>query len=99
MVGHHTQDSPHPLGDIEDALDVERSVSAVVERVAGLANGLANKSVELAILPIINLLGVHHPQGLSKKPYIDSVLTFQVRNCIVYIECLHLPAWSLAGVR
>lgn len=57
---------PHRIRDIKDASDIERGVGAVVQSVAGLVIGLGYIAVELLMLPLTNLLRVHHPQGLNK---------------------------------
>lgn len=57
----------HRFGDVKDAADVERRVGAVVQRVAGLVEGLGHVAVELLVLPVADLLGLHHPQGLRSE--------------------------------
>lgn len=54
----------HRVRDIKDASDVERGVGAVVQCVAGLVVRLSDVTVELLMLPVTNLLRIHHPQGL-----------------------------------
>lgn len=58
--------APHRVRDIKDAPNVERCVGAVVERVAGLVVGLGDVAVELLVLPVTDLLRLHHPQGLMR---------------------------------
>lgn len=60
----HTQAAAHRIGDIKDAPDVEWRVGAVVQCVARLVEGLGDVAVELLVLPVADLLGLHHPQGL-----------------------------------
>lgn len=56
--------TPHRVGDVEDASDVERSVGSIMERVAGLVIGLGDVAVELLVLPVADFFWFHHPQGL-----------------------------------
>jgi len=55
---------PHRSGHVEDAADVERGVGAVVQRVAWLVIRLRHVAVELLVLPLTDLLGLHRPEGL-----------------------------------
>ncbi|KAK0149616.1 hypothetical protein N1851_009629 [Merluccius polli] len=56
---------PHHVGDVEDAADVERGVGTVVQRVARLVVRLRDVAVELLMLPLADLLGLHHPERLQ----------------------------------
>lgn len=60
----HRQAAAHRVRDVKDAPDVERRVGAVVQRVARLVEGLGDVAVELLVLPVADLLGLHHPQRL-----------------------------------
>ncbi len=56
----------HHLWHIEDAADVERSVCAVVQCVAGFIVGLSNIAIKLFMLPLADVFGLHHPQRLQR---------------------------------
>lgn len=55
------------LGHVEDAADVEGSVSLVVQDVAGLVVSLSYEAVKLLVLPLTDVLGVQHPQSLWRS--------------------------------
>lgn len=52
------------LRHIEDAANVEGSISLVVQDVAGLVVSLCYEAVELLVLPLTDVLGVQHPECL-----------------------------------
>lgn len=100
MIKHrHISDSqfpPHPFRNIEDAADVEWRVSAVVQRVARFVVGLSHVAVELLVLPVTDLFGVHHPQGLTSDKW-ETSETF-LHNSKYFILYL-LSDWRKNGVR
>lgn len=55
------------LRHIEDAADVEGSVSLVVQDVAGFVVSLRYETVKLLVLPLTDVLGVQHPQSLWRS--------------------------------
>ena len=57
----------HCFRHVEDAADTERGVCLVVQSVAGLVVGLRDIAVELLVLPLAHILGVHHPDGLKME--------------------------------
>lgn len=61
----------HHLRHVEDAADVERSVCAVVQHVAGFIVGLSNIAIKLLVLPLADVFGLHHPQRLQSKTVQD----------------------------
>lgn len=60
------RNTPHRFGDIKDAPDVKRGVGAVVQSVAWLVVSLSDVAVELLVLPVTDLLRLHHPQSLKE---------------------------------
>lgn len=57
----------HRFWHVEEAADVERCVRLVVQGVAGLVMGLSDVAVELLVLTLAHILGVHHPDGLEME--------------------------------
>ena len=57
----------HRVRHIEDAADAERRVRPVVQGVARPVMGLRDVAVELLMLPLTHVLGVHHPDCLETE--------------------------------
>lgn len=85
---------PHRVRHIEDATDVERCVRPVVQGVAGLVVGLSDVAVELLVLPLAHILGVHHPNSLEREIHEDVVSKMCPPNN--HAELGHWSLWPWA---
>ena len=67
LLQESIQVGPHHVRDVEDAADVDGGIGAIVQGVARLVVGPCHVAVELLMLPLADLLGLHHPEGLERE--------------------------------